>query len=146
MAPFLFTRTIIEDERIKVFNHVNVQWDFTYIDDAVEAVLRVADKPAQASSGFDTTHPDPATSSAPYRVFNIGNSQPVNMTDYIAALETAVGRAAIKDSLPMQPGDVQATAAGIETLDAWVGFKPNTSVNEGTRRFVDWYTDHYAIS
>jgi UDP-glucuronate 4-epimerase len=146
MAPFLFTRAIAQGECIQVFNHGNMQRDFTYIDDAVEAVLRVADKPAQANAGFDTAHPDPATSSAPYRVFNIGNSQPMNLLDYIAALEAAVGKPAIKDFLPMQPGDVQATAADTKALDAWVGFKPDTSVNEGTRRFVDWYKNYYAIS
>ena len=146
MAPFLFTSAIVKGEAIKVFNHGNMQRDFTYIEDAVEAVLRVADKPAQPSAEFSSAQPDPATSTAPYRLFNIGNSQPVNLLDYIAALEAAVGRAATKDFLPMQPGDVQATAANTEALDAWVSFKPATSIQEGTRRFVDWYKNYYAIS
>lgn len=143
MAPFLFTRAILEGRPIDVFNHGQLQRDFTYIDDIVEGVVRAADKPAMPNPAFDAARPDPATSSAPYRVFNIGNSQPVPLMEFIGALESALGKPALKNFLPMQPGDVLATAASTDALDAWVGFKPATPLAEGVARFVQWYRSHY---
>jgi UDP-glucuronate 4-epimerase len=119
--------------------------DFTYIDDIVEGLIRVADKTATPNPSFDAANPDPATSSAPYRVFNIGNNQPTKLMDYIGALEAAMGIDAQKNYLPMQPGDVPATAANTDELNAWVGFKPNTAVADGVRRFADWYRSYYSV-
>lgn len=144
MALFLFTKAILRGEPIDVFNNGQMVRDFTYIEDIVEGVIRVLDKPATSNSTFDPSQPDPATSNAPYRVFNIGNSQPTPLMDYIRALETALGCEAQKNYLPMQPGDVPATNADTRELDFWVGFKPNTSVSEGVQRFVDWYRGYYA--
>ena len=119
--------------------------DFTYIDDIVEGVIRVMDKPATPNADFDASLPDPATSTAPYRVFNIGNSRPVPLMDYISALEQALGIKAIKEFLPMQPGDVPATSADTRELGAWVGFKPNTPVADGVAKFAEWYRDFYNV-
>jgi UDP-glucuronate 4-epimerase len=143
MALFLFTRAILEGRPIDVFNNGNMVRDFTYIDDIVEGVVRVMDKPAQPDSSFDPGRPDPGTSNAPYRVFNIGNSRPTPLGEYIAALEEALGRTAARNYLPMQPGDVPATSADTRELDAWVGFKPATPVREGVGRFVEWYRAFY---
>ena len=139
MALFLFTKAILEGKPIDVFNHGKMVRDFTYIDDIVEGVIRVIDKPATPNPAFDAANPDPATSNAPYRVFNIGNNQPTPLMDYITALETALGKTAQKNYLPMQPGDVPATAANTDELNAWVGFKPNTAVMAGVAKFVEWY-------
>lgn len=143
MALFLFTKAILEGKAIDVFNHGNMMRDFTFIDDIVEGVIRVLDKPAVANFAFDAARPDPGTSDAPYRVFNIGNNQPVKLMEYIEALEAALGKTAEKNFLPMQPGDVPATYAETAELDAWVGFKPNTPVHEGVVRFADWYRAYY---
>ena len=143
MALFLFTRAILEGRPIDVFNDGNMVRDFTYIDDIVEGVVRVMDRPAEPDSSFDPARPDPGTSNAPYRVFNIGNSRPTPLGEYIAALEDALGRTAARNYLPMQPGDVPATSADTRELDAWVGFKPSTPVQEGVRRFVAWYRAFY---
>lgn len=143
MALFLFTRAILEGRPLDVFNNGQMVRDFTYIDDIVEGVIRVIDKPATVSASFDPAMPDPATSNAPYRVFNIGNSQPTPLMDYIRALEKAMGIEAKKNFLPMQPGDVPATSADTSELDAWVGFKPNTPVEVGVERFYEWYQGHY---
>lgn len=143
MALFLFTKAILEDRPIDVFNHGDMIRDFTYIDDIVEGVIRVLDRPAEPDPVFDPQAPDPATSQAPYRIFNIGNNQPTTLMDYIEALELALGRRATKNLLPMQPGDVPATAANTDELDAWVGFRPATPVTEGVARFVAWYRDFY---
>ena len=145
MALFLFTKAIMEGRPIDVFNHGKMQRDFTFIDDIVEGVVRVLDKPAVPNPDFDANQPDPGTSNAPYRVFNIGNNQPVKLMEYIDALETTLGRIAEKNFLPMQPGDVPATYADTIELDAWIGFKPNTPVREGVSRFVEWYRDYYKI-
>jgi UDP-glucuronate 4-epimerase len=142
MALFLFAKAIQEGRPIDVFNHGKMVRDFTYIDDIVEGLIRVLDKPATASSAFDATHPDPASSNAPYRVFNIGNNQPRQLMDYIDELEAAMGKTAAKNYLPMQMGDVPATAANTDELNAWVGFKPNTSIKVGVVRFVDWYLEN----
>lgn len=143
MALFLFTRAILEGRPIDIFNHGRMVRDFTYVDDIVEGVIRVADKTATANVAFNADQPDPASSNAPYRIFNIGNNQPTPLMEYIQALETALGITAIKNYLPMQPGDVPATAANTDELDAWVGFKPNTHVLIGVARFVEWYRAHY---
>lgn len=143
MALFLFTKAILEGRPIDVFNNGQMVRDFTYIDDIVEGVIRVCDKPAAPSHTFDPANPDPATSNAPYRVFNIGNSQPTPLMDYIHALEKAVGTEAKKNFLPMQPGDVPATNADTSELAAWVGFAPNTDVRTGVALFYNWYSAHY---
>jgi UDP-glucuronate 4-epimerase len=145
MALFLFTRAILEGRPIDVFNRGDMVRDFTYIDDIVEGVIRVLDKPAEINRAFDPALPDPGTSNAPYRLFNIGNSQPTPLNDYIEALEEALGKKAQRNLLPMQPGDVQATSADATELDNWVGFKPNTPVKEGVRRFVEWYREYYKV-
>ena len=145
MALFLFVRAMLEGRPIDVFNHGNMMRDFTFIDDIVEGVIRVLDKPATANPQFDPATPDPASSNAPYRVFNIGNNQPVKLMEYIEAIETALGVVAEKNFLPMQAGDVPATFADTTELDAWVGFKPGTSVQDGVARFVTWYRDYYRV-
>jgi len=145
MALFLFTKAILDGRPIDVFNHGDMVRDFTYIDDIVEGVIRVMDRPADPNPAFDPAQPDPGTSNAPYRVFNIGNSQPIPLPEYIDALEEALGQKARRNYLPMQPGDVPATSANTDELDAWVGFKPATPVREGVRRFVQWYRGFYRI-
>ena len=143
MAPMLFAKAILAGEPIRVFNHGRMARDFTYIDDIVEGVLRVLSKPATAAEGFDAAQPDPATSWAPHRLFNIGNSAPTPLLDFIAALESALGRKAIQHLEPMQPGDVEATAADTAALEAWVGFRPSTPMVEGVAIFADWYRQFY---
>ena len=143
MSPILFAEAILQGRPINIFNHGEMMRDFTYVDDIVEALLRVLDKPAVPNPDFDASQPDPASSNAPYRVFNIGNSQPVKLMEFIATMEHALGKAAEKNYLPMQPGDVIATAASTDELDAWVGFKPATSIKQGVAKFVDWYREYY---
>jgi UDP-glucuronate 4-epimerase len=145
MALFLFTKAILESKSIDVFNHGKMVRDFTYIDDIVEGIIRCIDKPAEPNLQFDSANPEPASSSAPYRVFNIGNNQPTQLMEYIRALEVALGKTAKKNYLPMQPGDVAATAANTDELAAWVGFKSNTAVTQGVAKFVDWYRDYYKV-
>ena len=144
MAPMLFARAILAGDPIKVFNHGKMQRDFTYIDDIVEGVLRCCDKPATANAEFDTLQPDPATAAAPHRLFNIGNSQPIELMRFITLMEQALGRDAIKDFQPMQPGDVVATAADTDALERWVGFRPSTRIEHGIEKFLKWYVDFYA--
>jgi UDP-glucuronate 4-epimerase len=139
MAPMLFARAILAGEPIKVFNHGQMRRDFTYIDDIVDGVVATLDRAPTADAAFDCEHPTPASSWAPYRVFNIGNSEPVALMDFIGALEKALGREAIKDFQPIQPGDVVATFADTARLQAWTGVKPGTSIEAGAQRFVDWY-------
>jgi UDP-glucuronate 4-epimerase len=143
MALFLFTKAMLAGEQIKVFNNGHMVRDFTYIDDIIESLVRLLDKPAAPDPIFDPADPDPATSWASHRVFNIGNSNPTPLMDYIEAVESALGITAQKQFLPMQAGDVPATAADTAALEAWVGFKPNTPVNEGVARFVAWYREFY---
>ena len=143
MAPMLFARAILAGEPIKVFNHGRMQRDFTYIDDIVEGVMRCCDKPATANPDFDPLQPDPATAAAPHRVFNIGNSQPTELLRFIEVMEQALGREAVKDFQPMQPGDVVATAADTDALERWVGFRPSTSIETGVQRFARWYCDYH---
>ncbi|MFO7630250.1 MAG: NAD-dependent epimerase [Prochlorococcaceae cyanobacterium] len=145
MALFLFTRAMLAGEPIQVFNEGRMVRDFTYVDDIIESMLRVLDKPASPNPAFNPAAPDPASSWAPHRIFNIGNSTPTPLIDYIAALEEALGLSASKILLPMQPGDVAATAADTTALEAWTGFKPNTPVREGVARFVAWYRNFYKV-
>ena len=145
MALFLFTRAMLEGRPIQVFNEGRMVRDFTYIDDIIESLIRVLDKPASPDPGFDPQQPDPASSWAPHRVFNIGNSNPTPLLEYIEAIEAALGITAEKQLLPMQPGDVPATAADTAALEAWTGFKPNTPVREGVARFVAWYREFYRV-
>ena len=143
MAAFVFTRKILAGETIDVFNNGHHARDFTYIDDIVEGVVRTADKIAAPNPAWSGERPDPATSSAPYRLYNIGNNNPVELMHFIACLERALGREAKKNFLPIQPGDVPNTCADVDDLVADVGFKPSTPIEEGIARFVDWYRSYY---
>jgi len=145
MALFLFTKAMLEGRPIQVFNNGHMTRDFTYVDDIIESLIRLLDKPAAPDPAFDPANPDPSTSWAPHRVFNIGNSKPTPLIAYIVAVEQALGITAEKQFLPMQPGDVPATAADTSALEAWVGFKPNTPVQEGVARFVAWYRQFYGV-
>ncbi|TLM64500.1 MAG: NAD-dependent epimerase [Deltaproteobacteria bacterium] len=143
MALFLFTRAILAGKPIDVFNHGKMRRDFTYVDDIVEGVIRVADRPARPNPQWSGADPDPGTSAAPYRVYNIGNNSPVELLHLIEVLEDALGRKAEKNFLPIQPGDVPATFADVDDLIRDVGFKPDTSIEEGVGRFVEWYRGYY---
>jgi UDP-glucuronate 4-epimerase len=143
MALFLFTKAILEGRPIDVFNHGKMRRDFTYVDDIVEGILRTADRVATPDPAWTGDVPDPGISSAPYRVYNIGNDNPVELMDLIATLERELGQVAVKNMLPMQPGDVPATWANVDDLTRDVGFKPATSIAEGVKRFVDWYREFY---
>ena len=142
MAPMLFARAILAGEPIRVFNQGRMRRDFTYIDDIVEGVIRCLDKPATANPAFDAQAPDPSTSWAPHRLFNIGNAQPEELLVFIAELERALERPAILQLEPMQPGDVEATAADTSALEAWVGFRPATPLRQGVERFAAWYRQY----
>lgn len=145
MALFKFTRAILAGEKIDVYNHGQMRRDFTYIDDIAEAVVRLQDVIPQADKQWTVETGSPATSSAPYRIYNIGNSQPVTLMAYIEALENALGQVADKNMLPMQPGDVMETSADTTALYQVIGFKPKTSVEEGVASFVDWYKAFYPV-
>ncbi len=146
MALFKFTRAIVEGNSIDVYNHGQMRRDFTYIDDIAEAIVRLQDNIPQADASWTVEQGSPATSSAPYRVYNIGNSDPVTLMDYITALETALGKVAQKNMMPMQPGDVLETSADTRALYEVIGFKPQTSVADGVARFVEWYKTFYKVS
>jgi len=143
MALAKFTKNIVEGRPIQVFNNGNHTRDFTYVDDIVEGVIRASDTPASPNPGWDAARPDPATSNAPFRIYNIGNSSPVRLGDYIEAIEDAVGRKAIREMLPMQPGDVADTFADVGDLAADLGYRPQVSVRDGVQRFVRWYREFY---
>ncbi|TNJ37328.1 NAD-dependent epimerase [Prosthecochloris vibrioformis] len=145
MALFLFTRAILEGKPIKVFNYGKHRRDFTYIDDITEGIIRTLDNVAMPNPDWSGTEPDPGTSRAPWRVYNIGNSKPVNLMDYIQALEHSLGRTAEKEFLPMQPGDVPDTYADVKQLKQDVGYQPSTPVEEGIAKFVDWYSGYYNV-
>jgi len=145
MALFLFTKGILEGSPINIFNHGNMIRDFTYIDDIIEGVVRALDNTAVSDSNWDGNKPDPATSFAPYRIYNIGNNKPVKLMDFIDAIEKAIGKPAIKNMMDMQPGDVPSTCADVSALERDVGFKPNTSVEYGIQQFVDWYREYYNV-
>ena len=145
MALFLFTKAILERRPIDVFNHGQMQRDFTFVDDIVEGVIRVLDRTAAINPLYDPNMADPATSNVPYRVFNIGNNNPVPLLDFIACIEDALGMKAEKNLLPLQDGDVPSTYANTDALQGWVGFVPSTSVQDGIARFVAWYRDYYRV-
>jgi UDP-glucuronate 4-epimerase len=143
MAPVLFTKAILAGEPIKLFNHGKHGRDFTYIDDIVEGVVRVLDRPAKPDSRWNAKTPNPATSHAPWRIYNIGSNSPVELGEFIEVLETALGRKAKKNLLPLQPGDVPDTFADVDSLVKDFGYQPRTSLEEGITKFVDWYRDYY---
>ena len=143
MALFLFTKKIIEGKPIQVFNHGNHTRDFTYVDDIVEGVIRVSDQIAEPDPDWNSDSPDSRSSNAPFRIFNIGNNSPVKLTEYIEAAEEAIGKTAIKEMLPLQPGDVPDTFADVSELIKAVGYKPATPVKAGVTAFVEWYRDYF---
>ncbi len=143
MAYYSFTQRIYAGEKIQVYNHGEMSRDFTYIDDIVEGVVRLLPKPPQPQLDWDRVNPDPGSSFAPYRIYNIGNHQPVNLMTFIHTLEKHIGKQAIIEFMPMQPGDVEATFADIEALTEAVGFQPTTSLDEGLKQFVAWYRDYH---
>ena len=143
MALFLFTKSIIEGRAIKVFNNGDMVRDFTYIDDIIESLMRLIHKPATSNIDFDVKSPSSCSSWAPYRIFNIGNSNPTPLMDFISAIEENLGIKAKKEFLEMQPGDVSATAADTSSLEEWIDFKPNTSIKKGISNFLSWYKEFY---
>jgi UDP-glucuronate 4-epimerase len=145
MALFLFTKAILAGQPIDVFNEGKMRRDFTYVDDIVEGVIRVTDSIAQPNAQWSSDQPDPGTSRAPYRIYNIGNNSPVELQHFIATLEKALGRTAQKNLLPMQPGDVPATYADVDDLIRDVAFRPATSIEDGIARFVEWYREYYHV-
>ncbi len=145
MALFLFTKAILEGKPIDVFNEGKMRRDFTYVDDIVEGIVRVLDRPAPPNPEWSSDQPDPGSSNAPYRVYNIGNHQPVELMEFIRLIEQRLGRKAEMNLMPIQPGDVPATFADIEDLSRDVGFHPATPVSVGIERFVDWYVDYYKV-
>ena len=145
MALFLFTKSILEGKPIKVFNHGQMIRDFTYVDDIAESLIRIIAKPATPDDSFDTNNPNPSTSWAPHRIFNIGNSNPTKLMDYIQAIEKCIGVKAKKEFFPLQLGDVPSTSSDCTELESWIGFKPQTSVYDGVAKFVEWYRDFYGI-
>ncbi len=144
MAPMIFARTICEGGTLKVFNHGNHSRDFTYIDDIVDGIVRASDQPATPNPDWDSNRPDPASSAAPWRIFNIGCHEPVKLMDFIDALQQELGKTAKLELLPLQPGDVPDTYADVTALEAAVGYRPRVSVGEGVRRFIAWYRDYSA--
>jgi len=145
MAMFIFTKAILEGRPIDVFNHGKMRRDFTFVDDIAEGIMRVADHPAQPNPAWSGAAPDPATSSAPYRIYNIGNNQPVELMHVIETIEKCLGKTAQKNMLPMQMGDVPATFADVESLAQDVGFRPGTPIEVGISRFIEWYRAYYHV-
>jgi UDP-glucuronate 4-epimerase len=143
MALFLFTKNILAGKPIDVFNHGHHKRDFTYVEDIAQGVVRALDRIAEPDPAWDSNAPDPATSSAPYRVYNIGNNRPVELSHYIETLEQCLGRKAVKNLLPLQLGDVPDTFADVDDLVRDVGYRPATTVEFGVRAFVDWYREYY---
>jgi UDP-glucuronate 4-epimerase len=145
MALFLFTKAILANKKIKVFNYGKHRRDFTYIDDIVEGVIRTLDTPATSNLEWNSDQPDPGSSNAPWRVYNIGNNKPIELMDYIAALEKALGKKAEKEFLPLQAGDVPGTYADVDDLVEQFDYKPSTSVEDGINHFVCWYRDYFKV-
>ena len=143
MALFLFTKAILNNKEINIFNNGDMSRDFTYIDDIVESLVRVIDKIPKSDPSFNYINPDPSSSWAPYKVFNIGNSNPTRLLDYIDAIEEATGIKSKRNYMPMQPGDVANTSAETIELEKWINFKPNTSIKKGVKEFVEWYKSFY---
>ena len=145
MALFLFVDAALKGKKIDVFNYGKMKRDFTYVDDIVKGIIKCIDNPAKPNPAWDAKHPDPATSSAPFKVYNIGNNSPVELMDYIKAVELKIGREIEKNFLPLQAGDVPATYADVGDLVADFDYKPNTSVNDGVARFIEWYCEFYGV-
>ena len=145
MAMFIFAKAIIAGQPIKVFNHGKMRRDFTYVDDVSLAVVRLIDRPPQGRPDWDANRPDPATSAAPWRIYNIGNNQPEELTYVISLLEKEFGKSAVKEMLPMQPGDVEATYADVADLERDIGFRPATPIEDGIARFAKWYREYHGI-
>ena len=143
MALFKFTQAILSGDPIDVFNHGNHSRDFTYIDDIVDGILKTIDNPASINLDWKSDDPDPATSKTPWRIYNIGNNKPVNLMDYIKALENSLGKKAKFNFLPLQPGDVKDTFASVENLKKNFNYQPSISVDEGVSKFVKWFKDYY---
>lgn len=143
MALFRFVRAILADEPVPVFNFGDMQRDFTYVDDVVRCVGRILERPAEGDPSWATRPPDPSRSLAPYRVYNIGNSHPVALMDFVHTIERCLGRTARVQLEPMQPGDVERTWADVSPLQAELGYRPDTTIADGVQRFVDWYLDYY---
>ena len=144
MALFIFTKSIIEGKPIKIFNMGNMKRDFTYIKDITESLVLILNKPATIDLNFDPMKPNPSTSWAPHRIFNIGNSNPINLEEYINVIEKKLGKKAVREYLEMQPGDVSSTQAETIALQEWINFKPNTNIETGVSKFIDWFNDFYA--
>jgi len=145
MALFLFTKAIVNGESIDVFNHGEMMRDFTYIDDIVESITRLTKRPAKPNNDWSGTNPDPGSSYAPYKVYNIGNNSPVRLMDFIEAIETKLGKKAKKNYLPLQPGDVPETYADVTDLIRDIDFQPQTTIQEGINEFIDWYVNYYEV-
>ncbi|MCJ0929723.1 NAD-dependent epimerase [Virgibacillus halodenitrificans] len=145
MALFLFTKAIVNNEPIDVFNHGNMMRDFTYVDDIVESITRLTKRPAQPNLEWSGANPDPGSSYAPYKVYNIGNNSPVRLMDFIEAIENKLGKIAKKNFLPLQAGDVPETYANVEDLFRDIDFQPQTSIQDGVNKFIDWYLDYYGV-
>jgi UDP-glucuronate 4-epimerase len=145
MALFIFTRAILEGKPIDVFNQGNMQRDFTYIDDIVEGVIRVIDRPPAGNSSWSGADPDPSSSPAPYKIYNIGNNSPVKLIEFITAIEEATGKTSIRNLMPMQPGDVPVTWADVDDLVKETGYRPGTDIKEGVTNFVKWYREYYSV-
>lgn len=145
MALFLFTKAIVNNEPIDVFNHGDMMRDFTYVDDIVESITRLTKRPAQPNPEWSGTNPDPGSSYAPYKVYNIGNNSPVRLMDFIEAIENKLGRTAKKNFLPLQAGDVPETYANVEDLFRDIDFQPKTTIQEGVNKFIDWYREYYGV-
>ena len=145
MAMWLFADAILAGRPIKLFNRGDMQRDFTYVDDVATAVVKLIDHPAQGNAAWSGDDPDPASSRAPWRIYNIGNRTPVELMDVVRLLEQALGKTALKELLPMQPGDVQATCADVDALQKAVGFAPNTPVADGIGRFIDWFRAYHRV-
>jgi UDP-glucuronate 4-epimerase len=141
MAMWIFAKAIVAGEPVKLFNNGNMRRDFTYIDDVVESVVRLVDRPSAGNSEYSTASPDPASSSAPWRVYNIGNNKPVELLEVVRLLEEAIGKKARRELLPMQPGDVPATFADVDDLMHDAGFRPATPIEQGIARFIAWYRE-----
>ena len=145
MALFLFTKAILEGRPIDVYNHGKMQRDFTFVDDIADGIIRVLDRPATPDLNYDPSNPHSATSNAPYRVFNIGNHQPVELLAFIRCIENAIGRKAEMNLMPIQAGDVPATFADVEALEKWTGFRPSTTIDTGIPKFISWYRQYYRV-
>lgn len=145
MALFKFTKAIVNDETIDVYNHGDMMRDFTYVDDIVEAISRLVEKPAQPNPEWSGLNPDPSSSYAPYKIYNIGNNSPVRLMEFVEAIENKVGKTAKKNFMDLQPGDVPETYANVEDLFNNIDFKPSTNIQDGVNKFVDWYLDYYNI-